>query len=158
MDRDDQDISNTGSVHSEHTEFTPHGGGIFPNAHHFTVAGGTFTNTTNNYMAPPTVPADFRMIPWGDIDLQRELLVNKASGAIGYQHERNCVRRVYSAKVDGRTSDMTVAVYQGDGAGEDWRQDVETYTSMRSVPERVTGIFTPQSFTAVRKLIFTVLD
>ncbi|KAJ7159678.1 hypothetical protein C8R46DRAFT_372852 [Mycena filopes] len=99
---------------------------IFPNAQHFTVAGGVFT--TNNYVAPPTLPPAFRMIPWGDIDLQQNL---GESGVVGYRRERNCVRRVYSAKVDGRTSDMTVAVYQGDGAEEDWRRDVAAYVSMR---------------------------
>lgn len=58
---------------------------------------------------------DFRVIPMSDIDLQYEHkihLVNETGVT------RASVRRVYSAKLDGRTSAMTVAVYQGDGAEE----------------------------------------
>ncbi|KAJ7168878.1 hypothetical protein C8R46DRAFT_1350372 [Mycena filopes] len=125
---DNDYVPNAGS---DEATFTSNGGGIFAGSHHFTVAGGTFANTTNTYVTAPAVPPDFRMIPWGDIDLQRELLVNRELGVIGYQCERNCVRRVYSAKVDGRRSDVTVAVYQGDGAEEDWCRDVATYMSIR---------------------------
>ncbi|KAJ7022940.1 hypothetical protein C8F04DRAFT_1240493, partial [Mycena alexandri] len=83
--------------------------------------------------ADHTPRAEFRMIPMGDIDLQRELIVSEKSGAIAHQlgRERNCVRRVYSAKLEGRSTDLTVAMYQGDGAEEDWRHDIETYMSLR---------------------------
>ncbi|KAJ7165909.1 hypothetical protein C8R46DRAFT_1219687 [Mycena filopes] len=123
MDSDDEYITMTDS---NKPTLASHGAGIFTGSHHFTVAGGTFTNTINNNVAP-AIP-DLRMIPWGDIDLQQKLLVNKETGAIGYLHERKCVRRVYSAKVDGQRSDVTVAVYQGDGAEDtvEWRE-VEDY-------------------------------
>jgi hypothetical protein len=54
------------------------------------------------------------MIPLGDIDLQYD------TGVIGRQREwgRPRVRRVYSAKVEGRNSNVTVAMYQGHGAEE----------------------------------------
>jgi hypothetical protein len=56
------------------------------------------------------------MIPMGDIDLLEEIHL---TGIIGRHHpERTRVRRVYSAKIDGRKSGVTVAVYQGNGAEE----------------------------------------
>ncbi|KAJ7019864.1 hypothetical protein C8F04DRAFT_325120 [Mycena alexandri] len=106
------------------------GGGIFSCSHHVIIHGGTFNNITKNEVAPSAV-SPVRMIPISDIDLRHELLVHKHSGLIGRRPERQCVRRVYSAKVDGRNTAMTVAVYQGDGAEEAWRRDVELYMSVR---------------------------
>jgi hypothetical protein len=55
----------------------------------------------------------------GDIDLQHEICLEHNSTVLGrYRHERACVRRVYSAKINGRKSGVTVAMYQGDGAEE----------------------------------------
>ncbi|KAJ7033916.1 hypothetical protein C8F04DRAFT_605264 [Mycena alexandri] len=106
-------------------------GGMFAGSQNFVIAGGTFTNLTNNYVAAPVVPPDFRMIPIGDIDLQHELVVNEISGVVDRRLQRNSVRRVYSAAIEGRNSNVTVAVYQGDGAEEDWRRDTEVYMSVR---------------------------
>jgi hypothetical protein len=59
------------------------------------------------------------MIPIGDIDLLEEIRVNNKTGFVGRHHpERTRVRRVYSAKIDGRKSGVTVAIYQGEGAEE----------------------------------------
>jgi hypothetical protein len=55
------------------------------------------------------------MIPLGDIDLQREVFLNN-TGVINHQPERARIRRLYTAKIVGRKSD--VAVYQGEGAQE----------------------------------------
>ncbi|KAJ6459474.1 hypothetical protein C8R47DRAFT_1226611 [Mycena vitilis] len=115
---------------SDDTGFTSHGGSIFPGCQRFTVAGGTFTTVTNNYTRTSDVPSDFRMIPLGDIDLLREIHLND-SEANRPQRERACVKRMYSAKVDGRKSRTTVALYQGDGAEEEWRQDIAKYMSCR---------------------------
>ncbi|KAJ7027267.1 hypothetical protein C8F04DRAFT_1267177 [Mycena alexandri] len=117
------------------SEFNSYGGGIFPGSHHFTVAGGTFTNVTKNYVGAPDVPPDFRMIPMGDIDLQRqirahEVRVGEDSGVI-FRESRGWVRRVYSAKVEGRKSDMTVAIYEGEAAEEEWRRDIAKYMTVR---------------------------
>ncbi|KAJ7714795.1 hypothetical protein B0H16DRAFT_1898970 [Mycena metata] len=109
---------------------TSSGSGIFAGSQYFTIVGGTFNNSTNNSVNA-TVPRDFRMIPMGDIDLQQELVVNKNSGVVGRRRGRNCVRRVYSAEVDGRKSNVTVVVYQGNGAESDWKRDAETYMSVR---------------------------
>jgi hypothetical protein len=59
------------------------------------------------------------MIPMGDIDLLEEICLDNETGAVGRHHpERTRVRRVYSARVDGRKSGVTAAVYQGNGAEE----------------------------------------
>jgi hypothetical protein len=60
------------------------------------------------------------MIPLGDIDLQHEFRLNKAEGSVVVDHrrERTSVRRVYSARIDGRNAPMTLAMYQGPGAEE----------------------------------------
>jgi hypothetical protein len=53
----------------------------------------------------------------GDIDLLREIRLN-GMGIADYQPGRPRVRRVYTAKIEGRKSDVTVAIYQGEGAQE----------------------------------------
>ncbi|KAJ7876934.1 hypothetical protein B0H14DRAFT_3130337, partial [Mycena olivaceomarginata] len=108
-----------------------YGDAIFSGSQDFTVAGGTFTHITNNYHPPLIVPADFRMIPLGDIDLQREIHLNDRSGIVDHQHGRRCARRVYSAKIEGRTSTVTVAMYEGDGAEKEWRANCAKYIAVR---------------------------
>ncbi|KAF8193834.1 hypothetical protein K438DRAFT_1969136 [Mycena galopus ATCC 62051] len=106
-------------------------GAFFPKARNFVLSGGTFTSITNNYVNA-AIPTDFRTIPLGDIDLQREIRVDYESGVLDFNtHTRRVVRRLYSAKVDRRKPDMTVALYQGDDAEKDWRQDVSTYSRLR---------------------------
>ncbi|KAJ6512549.1 hypothetical protein C8R45DRAFT_960704 [Mycena sanguinolenta] len=101
-------------------------GAFFPASQHFTVAGGTFTSVTKNY-ATPTVPPDFRMIPVGDIDLQHEVHMDNSAGFV---RRRPCRRRVFAAKIDG-TRPMTVFMYQGHRAEDEWRRDIAKYMSMR---------------------------
>ncbi|KAJ7340671.1 hypothetical protein DFH08DRAFT_243694 [Mycena albidolilacea] len=103
--------------------------GVFAGSEHFTVAGGTFTNTTKNYITALTAPAGFRMILLGDIDLQREIRLERYSGLVDRSHERarQSVRRVYSASIHGRKPKATVVIYQGENAEEEWRRDVARY-------------------------------
>ncbi|KAJ7829340.1 hypothetical protein B0H13DRAFT_1916576 [Mycena leptocephala] len=111
-----------------------HGSAIFSGSHHFTVAGGTFknfNNVTNNYTSTSIVPSDFRMIPIGDIDLLEEICLNNETGVVGRHHPETRVQRMYSAKIDGGKSGVTVAVYQGNGAEEEWRQDIANYMTVR---------------------------
>ncbi|KAJ7237879.1 hypothetical protein B0H12DRAFT_101513 [Mycena haematopus] len=75
------------------------------------------------------VRIDFRTIPLGDIDLQREIRLGV--NVVDRWRERTSVRRVYAAKIEGRTSDMTVTVYQGNTAEEQWRQGVLQLSSLR---------------------------
>lgn len=63
----------------------------------------------------------------GDLELLSEIQLNDGTGLVNRQPRRNSVtrlligplsRRTYCARVNGRTSDMTVAVYQGQNAEE----------------------------------------
>ncbi|KAJ6552726.1 hypothetical protein B0H19DRAFT_153732 [Mycena capillaripes] len=112
-------INNTGSA--------CYAGGIFPGSQQFTVAGGTFTSINKHYNTAPMVPSDFRMIPLGDVDLQHAI----SAGDVDRNYERARVRKVYSARIDGRMSNMTVAMYQGNGAEEEWQEDIARYMSIR---------------------------
>jgi hypothetical protein len=102
---------------------------MFVGSRHLTVTGQNFTNIMNNYTSGPMVPpgkcvsnnsatrlniADFRIIPLGDINLQKEIRLNHET-VVGH---RPRVRRIYSAKVDRGKSNVTVAMYQGNGAEE----------------------------------------
>ncbi|KAF7374134.1 hypothetical protein MSAN_00294700 [Mycena sanguinolenta] len=107
----------------------PHsyGGAIFSGSQQFTVAGGTFTNITKNYAAAAAVLPHFRTIPLGDLDLQREIHLDRCSGVAS-------LRRLHSAKIDRGRLDVTVAVYQGESAETEWRRDIATYMAVRHVP------------------------
>ncbi|KAJ7706580.1 hypothetical protein B0H16DRAFT_1901600 [Mycena metata] len=111
--------------------YTSFGGGMFAGSQYFTISGGTFSNHVNHHYPPPAEVPKFRTIPMGDIDLQQELMVNEESGNIDRRRERHCVRRVYSAKIDSRNTDLTVAIYEGDGAKEAWQQHIKMYMSLR---------------------------
>lgn len=54
----------------------------------------------------------------GDIDLRNEIRLNNGSGLVRRRRTLNSVRRMYSAKIHGRDSDMTVALYQGNNSEE----------------------------------------
>lgn len=71
------------------------------------------------------------MIPLGDIDLQKEIRLEDESNIVARQPAPGFARRVYSAKIEGRASDMTVAVYEGADAEEQWRQDIAKHSRLR---------------------------
>ncbi|KAF7377080.1 hypothetical protein MSAN_00126500 [Mycena sanguinolenta] len=113
-------------------ESPSHASGMFSNSQQFAVTGGTFTNITKSYTAPG-LPSDFRMIPMGDIDLRHEIRLDKYMDIAYSQRQRACVRRMHSAKaiIAGRKSRVTVAIYQGNDAEEEWRQDTTKHMSLR---------------------------
>ncbi|KAJ6450162.1 hypothetical protein C8R45DRAFT_1043829 [Mycena sanguinolenta] len=122
----DHDVASSNDSGSEMlvtSDSTSFAGAFFPRARNFTVAGGKFQSIINNYHAAP-LPSDFRTIPLGDINLERET-------PLVCRRQQRAIRRVYSAKIDGRTSSVTVAMYQGNGAREDWQRDIANYMSMR---------------------------
>ncbi|KAF7337146.1 hypothetical protein MVEN_02152600 [Mycena venus] len=84
------------------------------------------TNVT--FTASPAVPSDFRRIPLGDIDLLREIHVDYNSGIVDRHARMQVRRRVHSARVEGQS--VTVVVYQGNGADEEWRRDLEKHLSL----------------------------
>ncbi|KAJ7640664.1 hypothetical protein DFH06DRAFT_1214864 [Mycena polygramma] len=108
-----------------------HIGAFFPRAQNFVLSGGTFTTVTNiNHISRPT-PA-FRPVLLEDIDLRREICQTDSSNVYHRPGGQNCVKRVYSARVTGRTdSQMTVILYKGGDAEEDWRRDIFKYSRFR---------------------------
>ncbi|KAJ7057432.1 hypothetical protein C8F01DRAFT_332097 [Mycena amicta] len=115
-------------VHSEGNQT----GALFPAAQKFTITGGTFTSHVQQQIVPREPPPDFRTIPLGDIDLQAELRPGDSTyhGYLRRRQPGRAVRRIYSAKVEGR--DMTVVVYEGDEqAKEDWMKEVKKMSSLR---------------------------
>ncbi|KAF7345753.1 hypothetical protein MVEN_01595600 [Mycena venus] len=110
-------------------------GAFFPRAAGFAIGGGVFTsnvNVTNNvYALPLEQPTAFRTILLGDINLLKELYLDGQSRIMG-RKSRVGVRRMYSATLEGRDSKlMTVAMYRGEGAEEQWREHIEKYEYIR---------------------------
>ncbi|KAJ7143691.1 hypothetical protein C8R44DRAFT_845892 [Mycena epipterygia] len=116
-------INNSGS--------TPYAGAFFPNSQHIVVNGGVFTSHVTNYTSNADLPDDFRRIPLGDIDLRREIRLSSPLGVVHHRPVRGSVRRIYSGRIDGRNSDMTVALYQGQKAEKEWRRDLSRYSGLR---------------------------
>ncbi|KAJ7752999.1 hypothetical protein B0H16DRAFT_1836187 [Mycena metata] len=104
-------------------------GAFFPGAREFKIDGGTFSSTTNIYHShsSSTIPANFRRIPLGDVDLRREIRVDSASGIVKFSPP---ARRVYSARIHGNPSNTTAVLYQGERAEEEWRAAV-SYSRLR---------------------------
>ncbi|KAJ6566362.1 hypothetical protein B0H19DRAFT_1066673 [Mycena capillaripes] len=111
-----------------HSAYSGYSSGMFSGAQNFTVTGHNLTNTTNYYAA---VPSDVRMVPLSHIDLQQEICLENSTGLVNRHRIQRSVRRIYSAKIGGQTT--TVAMYQGCGAEEEWRQDLAKYMSIRQV-------------------------
>ncbi|KAF8181350.1 hypothetical protein K438DRAFT_1182355 [Mycena galopus ATCC 62051] len=101
---------------------------MFSHCRNFTVTAQTLNNVTN-YNTPANIPSAFRIIPLGDIYLRHE--IQEIQGIVYRQREQGCVRRVYSAKVEGRKSSMTVVMYQGAGTEDEWRVDLAKYRAVR---------------------------
>ncbi|KAJ6518089.1 hypothetical protein C8R47DRAFT_5829 [Mycena vitilis] len=72
----------------------------------------------------------FPSIRLGDIDL-REPRLETPSQTLRYLRERSSTRRVYTARVEGRKGNVSVAIYEGKGEDEDWKEDTSYYSCMR---------------------------
>ncbi|KAF7353115.1 hypothetical protein MSAN_01498800 [Mycena sanguinolenta] len=94
--------------------------------------GGTGQGPTVYFGQPETrEPSDFRTIRRGDLKLLKEVRLSTESGVVSRQSREVDVRRaVYHAEIRGDPGIVTVAMYQGDGAEEEWRKHVATYKSM----------------------------
>ncbi|KAF8212745.1 hypothetical protein K438DRAFT_1169928 [Mycena galopus ATCC 62051] len=79
----------------------------------------------------PRVPPNFRRISFGDIDLRREISRENYSDVVDRQRTQRSIRRVYSAHIEQLRLGVTVAVYQGNGAEEEWRTDIAKYMAVR---------------------------
>ncbi|KAF7330726.1 hypothetical protein MSAN_02445200 [Mycena sanguinolenta] len=80
-------------------------------------------------------PSEFQTIRLGDIKLIKEFKEMHSGpqwSVVGRQTSGASVRRVYTAKIEGRESGhMTVAMYEGDGAEETWNEHLAKYELIR---------------------------
>ncbi|KAF7330730.1 MFS general substrate transporter [Mycena sanguinolenta] len=77
---------------------------------------------------------EFRSIRLGDVNLIKEFKMcsSPQSSLVDRQTPGASVRRVYTAKLEGRDSGhMTVAMYEGDGAKKAWKQHLTKYEAVR---------------------------
>ncbi|KAJ7446347.1 hypothetical protein FB451DRAFT_1567882 [Mycena latifolia] len=112
----------------------PYAGAFFPNSQNLRIQGGVFTSyVTNITQVPPSLPSgDFRMIPMGDIDLRQQIRLDGETRVVDFLgSRRGGVRRMYTAKIAGSKSNMTVALYEGGSAEEAWRRDFTAYSNIR---------------------------
>ncbi|KAJ6464441.1 hypothetical protein C8R45DRAFT_1107340 [Mycena sanguinolenta] len=111
----------------------PYAGAFFPQASGFNIRGGVFTsNVTHNvYNLHSDQPSEFQTIRLGDMKLVKEVRLSLQSGVVGRQIQEADVRRIFHAEIRRDPGTVTVAMYQGDGAEEEWRQHVAKYESIR---------------------------
>ncbi|KAF7353219.1 hypothetical protein MSAN_01509600 [Mycena sanguinolenta] len=98
--------------------------------------GGTGHGPTVYFGQPEArEPSAFRTIRLGDLNLVKEFKEMRSSprwSVLGRQIPGASIRRVYTAKLEGRQSGhMTVAMYEGDGAEEAWKQHLAKYEAVR---------------------------
>ncbi|KAJ7369073.1 hypothetical protein DFH08DRAFT_38802 [Mycena albidolilacea] len=139
---------------STDAQSAPYPGAFFPGASGFLISGGVFTsNVTNNVYNPPQEqPSAFRMILLGDIKLIKELCWDNES-RVSRQTRGAGVRRMYSAKViGGEHGPMTVSMYQGGRAEEEWRQHLAKYESIRH--PNIMQLYGLVSTKGIRGLVF----
>ncbi|KAF7373705.1 hypothetical protein MSAN_00581500 [Mycena sanguinolenta] len=105
-------------------------GSFFPNATAFTINGGVFTCNVTNNVYDEQFP-EFRRIPLGDIKLGKEFKNVVCSGILDRQNRVAGVRRIYSAKICPNPAPVTVAMYQGRAAEEEWHQHLAKYKAIR---------------------------
>ncbi|KAJ7619770.1 hypothetical protein DFH06DRAFT_1234957, partial [Mycena polygramma] len=98
---------------------------MFSGAQNFMLTGHTLQNIT---YAAPTEPSNYRTFPLGDLDLQRKIWLDNGTAVVS-RHRRPSVRRVHSATLGGQS--VTVAIYQGDGATEEWREYMQKHCLFR---------------------------
>ncbi|KAJ7231510.1 hypothetical protein C8J57DRAFT_1533586 [Mycena rebaudengoi] len=106
-------------------------GAVFSHSQHFVVTGGNFTTITNINRPALTVPPDFRRLPMGDLDLRAEIYLDEGNSVVYRRGKQASARRIYSARIPGVDSKMTVAVYQGSNAEEEWREHIQRHSWLR---------------------------
>ncbi|KAF7363162.1 hypothetical protein MVEN_00668700 [Mycena venus] len=76
------------------------------------------TSITNIDQAARGDPPGLRVIPFGELNLLRNVGHDGELGVACRQRGRPSVKRLYAVRIAGHQSVMTAAVYQGDGAQE----------------------------------------
>ncbi|KAF7367521.1 hypothetical protein MSAN_00815100 [Mycena sanguinolenta] len=96
--------------------------------------GGAGHGPTLNFYTPPREEqSEFRTIQPGDIIL-KEIRLKSPYGVVEFQNRSSpgaVVWRVHSGEICGGPGAVTVAMYEGDRAEEEWRQDVAKYAAIR---------------------------
>ncbi|KAF7353105.1 hypothetical protein MSAN_01497800 [Mycena sanguinolenta] len=87
----------------------------------------------------------FRTIPLGDINLMKTIDLDPRSDVVGCRSRGVGVRRLYHAEIRRDPGTMTVAMYQGDGAEEKWRQHVAKHPNIM----QLYGIVSTKGFHAM---------
>ncbi|KAF7353174.1 hypothetical protein MSAN_01505000 [Mycena sanguinolenta] len=89
--------------------------------------GGTGQGPTVYFGQPENHPT----IRLGDLKLIKEVRLSLQSGVMGRQNRGVGVRRIYHAEIRRDPETVTIAMYQGDGAEEEWRHNDAKYESIR---------------------------
>ncbi|KAF7353232.1 hypothetical protein MSAN_01511000 [Mycena sanguinolenta] len=76
-------------------------------------------------------PSGIQTIRLEDINLMRTIRLDPHSDIVGCRSRGVGVRRIYHAEIRRDPGTVTVAMYQGDGAEDKWRQHVAKYESIR---------------------------
>ncbi|KAF7337261.1 hypothetical protein MSAN_02278600 [Mycena sanguinolenta] len=76
-------------------------------------------------------PPEFQTIRLGDLRLVKEIRLSSQSGIVGRRSGGVSIPRIYHAEIRLDPGTVTVAMYQGEGAEEEWRQHVAKYESIR---------------------------
>ncbi|KAF7374300.1 hypothetical protein MSAN_00313200 [Mycena sanguinolenta] len=105
-----------------------------------------------NFNSPEATPSDFRRIPFGDIDLRSDIQVDAETGAVSRRREWQSVRRMYSARVVGHNNPMTVALYEGDHAEEEWKRDLSCHLHLRH--PHILQIYASASSSGIHAVVF----
>ncbi|KAF7337297.1 hypothetical protein MSAN_02282300 [Mycena sanguinolenta] len=94
--------------------------------------GGTGQGPTV-YFGQPQAPevSGIQTIRLEDINLMKTIRLDPHSDVVGCRSRGVGVRRIYHAEIRGNPGTVTVVMYQGDGAEDEWRQNVAKYESIR---------------------------
>ncbi|KAJ7690990.1 hypothetical protein B0H17DRAFT_1134012 [Mycena rosella] len=88
----------------------------------------------------------------GDLDLRREIRSDFNTGVVHHQRRRGPVRCMYSARIHGSKSKMTVTIYEEDNSEEEWREAISRYSS---IPHpSVMQLFAAAKTSAIHATIF----
>ncbi|KAF7300901.1 hypothetical protein MKEN_01316500 [Mycena kentingensis (nom. inval.)] len=100
-------------------------GSFFPNASNVEISGGHFESHVHETVREASSRRDYRILPFGDVDLRSEIDVFYSRGIVERNPRRGWARKVYSARVNGQ--DMVVALYRGGKQAEtEWEKEVES--------------------------------
>ncbi|KAF7364404.1 hypothetical protein MSAN_01101100 [Mycena sanguinolenta] len=97
-------------------------------------------------------PLYFLRIPRGNIDLRSEIRLDAVRGVVQRDRERGSLRRMYSARVVGHNEPMTVALYQGDNAEQEWRRDLSRHS--RLWHPHILQIYASASWSGIYATVF----